>query len=105
MDDAERHHEEVRAAYLDARDELVDELIRRISTAVRGRLPDATQIDLDAHVLEDGRASLEAVAIHRAGLSTVQDLELQDLVNAEIRPFLDELGELLPSDDLTHIVL
>lgn len=105
MDDAERHHEVVRAAYLDARDELVDVLIRRISTAVRGRLPDATQIDLGAHPLDDGRASLEAVAIHRAGVSTNEDSEPQDLVNAEIRPLLDELGELLPSEDLTHIVL
>jgi hypothetical protein len=105
MNDAERHHEEVRAAYLDAREELVDVLIRRISTAIRGRMPDATQIDLGAHLLDDGRASLEAVAIHRAGLSIAQDFEPQDLINAEIRPFLDELGELLPSDDPTHIVL
>lgn len=105
MDDVERHHELARAAYLDARDALVDVLVLRISEAVHLRLPYASQIDLGAHLLDDGRASLEAVAMHSAGESTEEDSEPQELVNALIRPLLDELGELLPAEDLTYIVL
>lgn len=105
MDDVQRHHEGLRAAYLGARDALVEVLVLRIGDAVRQHLPDATHIELDAHLLEDGRTSLEAVAIHSPGASRERGSEQQDLVNALIQPLPEELGEVSPAEELAHIVL
>lgn len=105
MDDLQRHHEGLRAAYLGARDALVEVLVLRIAEAVRQHLPDATHIELETHLLEDGRMSLEGAAIHSPAASTNGDSEQRDLVNALIQPLLEELGEVSSGEELAHIVL
>lgn len=106
MDDVQRHHEGLRAAYLDARDALVEVLVHRIGEAVREHVPDATQVELESHRLDDGRLALEAIAIHSAGAPVWgNSADQRSHLTALIEPLLQELGELSPPEEVAQIAL